>query len=366
MKHVFSLLAVLLSLSACKTKDDCGNSDGPVASTARSPGSAPAGADAPKPRWAVALHGGAGVIPKDSAPAQVKAFESALSGALEEAVRLLEAGRPALDVVETVVRRLEDDPNFNAGRGAVFTATGAHELDSSIMDGRNLACGAVAGVKTVRNPISLARMVMEKTRHVLLAADGAESFATEMGVERVANSWFDTDVRRSSFEAWKAEQAAKTKAAGSGGGMASGTPESVRQAWNYGTVGCVVRDSAGHLAAATSTGGMTGKRFGRVGDTPVVGAGTYANDATCAVSCTGTGEEFIRHGVARDIHAQMAYRGTSLGDALREIVFQRLKPDDGGLIAVDKDGRIAMEYNSEGMFRAAADANGLRLVKIWE
>lgn len=366
MKHASALFVVLLGLAACKTHSDGGNSARPSDASGSGAKTTSVAPSAPKPLWAVALHGGAGVIPKDSPPEAVRAFETALSGALDEAVRLLESGKPALDVVEAVVRRLEDEPVFNAGKGAVFTAAGAHELDSSIMDGRNLACGAVAGVKTVRHPISLARMVMEKTRHVLLAADGAEAFATEMGVERVANSWFDTEHRRASFEAWKAEQAAKAKATGPGGGMAAGTTDAERRSWNYGTVGCVVRDREGHLAAATSTGGMTGKRFGRVGDSPVVGAGTYANDATCAVSCTGTGEEFIRHGVARDVHAQMAYRGTSVGDAMREIVFKRLKPDDGGLIAVDKDGRIAMEYNSDGMFRAAADANGLRLVKIWE
>lgn len=321
-------------------------------------GAAPGETAAPA-TWAIALHGGAGVIPKSYPAEAVRAYETALNGALDEGVRLLTEGKPALDVVEAVVRRLEDEPLFNAGRGAVFTAAGAHELDASIMDGRNLACGAVAGVKTVRNPIGLARAVMEKTRHVLLAADGAEAFATEIGVPRVPNSYFDTDHRRASLEQWKAEQASKA-------GASSAVPSAAEKAWSYGTVGCVVRDARGDLAAATSTGGMTGKRFGRVGDSPVIGAGTYANNASCAVSCTGTGEEFIRHGVARDVHAQMAYAGRSVDAALKEIVFKRLRPDDGGLIAVDKDGRVAMEYNSDGMFRAAADGRGMRVVRIWE
>lgn len=310
--------------------------------------------------WALALHGGAGTIDRGSASQeQVAAYEASLRAALAEGTRLLREGRPAVDVVESVVRLLEEDPLFNAGRGAVFTAAGEHELDASIMDGQGLRCGAVAGVKTVRNPIRLARAVMDRTRHVLLTGEGAELFASEVGMERVPNSWFDTDARKAALEAWRTREALRTDAGGLPKGL-SPLPHA------YGTVGCVAKDQKGGLAAATSTGGMTGKRRGRVGDSPIIGAGNYANNATCAVSGTGTGEEFIRHGVARDVHALMAYKGVPLASAAREVVHQRLAKDDGGLIAVDREGNIALEFNSEGMYRAAADSEGMALVMIWE
>jgi beta-aspartyl-peptidase (threonine type) len=246
---------------------------------------------------------------------------------------------------------LEDDPNFNAGKGAVFTAAGTHELDASIMDGRDLSCGAVAGVRTVKNPISLARLVKEKTRHVLLATDGAEKFADEMNVERVPNSYFDTEKRRRSLDEWKQEN-----------GVAD---SGVRPPYSYGTVGCVALDAHGNLAAATSTGGMTGKRFGRVGDSPIIGAGCYANNRTCAISCTGTGEQFIRHGVAKTISDRMELAGESAHAAASHLVFQTLNPDDGGLIVVSRSGEIVMLYNSEGMFRGAADSRGRFEIGIW-
>jgi beta-aspartyl-peptidase (threonine type) len=305
----------------------------------------PAG-PAAAPAWAIAIHGGAGVLSKNTPPAQVQEYEAALTRALQLGRDRLAAGAGAVDVCEAVVRVLEDDPHFNAGVGAVFNERGEHELDASIMDGATLQCGAVAGVRTVKNPISLARLVMTKTRHVLLMGDGAEQFATAQGVERVENRHFDTEHRRRILDEVLQERART--------GMADGPRQ--REA-AYGTVGCVVRDASGRLAAATSTGGMTGKRWGRVGDTPVIGAGNYADDRV-AISCTGTGEQFIRHVVAHEIAARMRLAGESLEQATRALVFDTLQPDDGGLIAVDRDGNLAAPFNSEGMYRGLADSRG--------
>jgi beta-aspartyl-peptidase (threonine type) len=302
-----------------------------------------------EPRFAIAIHGGAGVLSKTATPEERGAYSKSLAKALALGRNMLARGDSALDVTEAVVRELEDNPLFNAGKGAVFTAEGTHELDASIMDGSNLACGAVAGVTTVKNPIALARLVMSKTHHVLLQGTGAEHFADEQRVERVPNSYFDTEKRRKGFEEWKAEQ----------------KHVQVKPPYTYGTVGCVALDSHGNLAAATSTGGMTGKKWGRVGDSPIIGAGTYANNASCAVSCTGTGEEFIRYGVARTVSERMLLAGESVHAAASHVIFKTLKPDDGGLIAVSKDGEIAMLFNSEGMFRGQANSQGLFEVGIW-
>ena len=300
-------------------------------------------------RWAIAIHGGAGTIAREAPAEQLAEHKAALEVALRHGQTMLANGASAMDVCEAVVRILEDDPHFNAGKGAVFNEKGEHELDASIMDGATLSCGAVAGVRTVKNPVSLARLVMQRTKHVLLMGEGAEQFATLMGVERVPNTWFDTEHRRKVLEEVLRERAA---------GLA-------KPAHTYGTVGCVVRDAQGHLAAATSTGGLTGKRWGRVGDTPIIGAGNWA-DARVAVSGTGTGEQFIRHAVARTIAARMEYGGQSLQQATEALVQHTLQPDDGGVIAVDRDGRIAMPYNSEGMYRGAADSTGRFEVHIHE
>jgi beta-aspartyl-peptidase (threonine type) len=302
-----------------------------------------------KARFAIAIHGGAGVIDKNTPAAERDSYLQSIHRALTEGRDRLARGEQALAVAEAVVRILEDDPNFNAGKGAVFTEDGKHELDASIMDGRTLACGAVAGVRTVKNPITLARLVMEKTPHVLLAGEGAEQFAASMGVERVDPSYFDTEKRRKALERFLENRKQRPD------------PEKSR-----GTVGCVTLDVDGNLAAATSTGGMTGKRFGRVGDSPVIGAGTYADNKTCAVSCTGTGEEFIRHVVAFQVSALMRYGDMSVDKAARTVIFERLKPDDGGLIAVSSTGEISMPYSSAGMFRGAADSSGRFDVAIWE
>jgi beta-aspartyl-peptidase (threonine type) len=319
---------------------------------------------AAKGKFAIALHGGAGKSPE---AADREAVERSLGEALDLGVKLLKDGGTGLDAVERVIRFLEDDPLFNAGRGAVFNAAGGHELDASIMDGRTRAGGAVAAVRTVRNPISLSRLVMEKTRHVLLAADGAERFADEMQVERVENSWFDTDKQRRALDRVKTEEAKAEATKQSRVIRESSVPLTTTHSPltpHHGTVGCVVLDTHGNLAAGTSTGGLTNKRFGRVGDSPIVGAGTYADNATCAVSCTGIGEQFIRHAVAYDISARLAYRQQPLADAVNEILTKRLNPNDGGIIAVGADGTIAMDFSTAGMARAAADSGGRREVKI--
>lgn len=306
-------------------------------------------AEGPRPAWALAVHGGAGVVARDLPEAKKQAYLGALAAALADGRERLARGDRAVEVVEAILLRLEDEPLFNAGRGAVFTAEGRHELDASIMDGANLACGAVTGVTTVRHPISLARLVMEKSPHVLLAGAGAELFAGEMGVERVPNEWFDTPERREQLDQWRQRQIEKKPAAK-----------------EHGTVGAVALDRAGHLAAATSTGGTTGKRWGRVGDSPIVGAGTYADDRTVAVSCTGSGEEFIRHGVARELAALVAHAGKTPQQAADLLIHDTLKPGDGGLIALGRDGAIAFSFSTRGMYRGAVDANGRFEVAIWE
>ena len=304
--------------------------------------------------YAIAIHGGAGPNPKDASVESIASRRDSLKKALTIGKDTLNSGGSALDAVEKVVRFLEDDPQFNAGVGAVFNAVGSHELDASIMDGRDLSCGAVAGVSTVKNPITLARLVKEKTRHVLFAGNGAEAFAKQMGVELVEPKHFDTQ------RTWERFKQIRAKIGDQGSWQKdSGMDlQDVDVGSYHGTVGCVALDREGNLAAATSTGGMTNKEFGRVGDSPIVGAGTYADNNTCAVSCTGTGEEYIRRAVAYDVAAQMRYRETPIAEAVSEILTQRLKKGDGGIIAVDKNGNIAMQYNTAAMAHAAADSSG--------
>ena len=305
-----------------------------------------------KKTFAIALHGGAGQSPKDEGAAAV---EASLAKALDIGVNVLKQNGTSLDAVEQVIRYLEDDPLFNAGRGAVFNAAGQHELDASIMDGKTLGCGGVAAVRTVRHPISLSRLVMEQTKHVLLTSDGAEKFADEFPgkIERVENSWFSTEKRRRELQ--RAQKAAEAKK------QSLNVQQSNLQ---HSTVGCVALDMHGNLAAGTSTGGRTNKKYGRVGDSPIVGAGTYANNATCAVSGTGLGEQFIRHAVGFNISARMAYMKQPLKDAVHEVLHKTLDPDDGGVIAVGADGTIVMDFSTEGMARAAADSSGYREIKI--
>lgn len=296
--------------------------------------------------WALAIHGGAGTLDPDADPAELQAHRDALQRALELGRERLARGEPALAVCEAVVRELEDDPRFNAGRGAALSADGAHELDAAVMDGSTMGYGAVAGVRTVRHPVSLARLVMERTPHVLLAGDGAERFADTVEVERVPNGWFTTPQRRAMLDEVLRERAATVPGARSG------------------TVGCVARDRKGRLAAATSTGGLTGKRFGRVGDSPIAGAGTYA-DGWAAVSGTGTGEQFLRHTVARTIAARVRWAGEDLATAATAVVMETLRPDDGGVIAVDAQGNAFAVFNTIGMYRGLADSRGRFEVAIF-
>ena len=336
-----SLVPLLLIAAAGLGSLACAPDGDPVDATSAS-SDEPA---APTVEWALAIHGGAGVIPKTMEEEQKQEYARTLEAALELGKGALAAGEPSLEVVEKVVAFLEDSPLFNAGKGAVFTHDGEHELDAAIMDGRDLNCGAVAGLKTVKNPIHLARKVMTETRHVFFAGPGAEAFADEVGVERVEPEYFFVQRR---YDQWQ-EALEKSK-----------------EADKHGTVGAVALDKEGNLAAATSTGGLTDKRFGRVGDVPVIGAGTYANNRTAAISCTGFGEQFIRHNVAHDVSAIMEYRDLGVQAAAEAVIHGKLNKGDGGLIAVGHDGSIALVFNSEGMFRGAADSTGMSEVAIWQ
>jgi beta-aspartyl-peptidase (threonine type) len=301
--------------------------------------------------YAIVVHGGAIDRLDSVTDEQRTAQEDALRAALAAGQNILEHGGSSLDAVERIIRLLEDDPIFNAGRGAVLNSEGKHELDASIMDGQTLGCGAVASVRTVKNPISLARLVMTKTPHVLLAGDGAEKFADEMGIEREPEEYFRTQERIDEWQKKKEEQSRLPEQRATTGG-------------HMGTVGCAALDKHGNLAAGTSTGGRTFKRYGRIGDSPIIGAGTYANNRSCAVSCTGIGEEFIRRSVAFNISAQMIYRRSSLEEAVRDVIQEQLPGASGGIIAVDNQGRISMQFNTAGMARGAADSTGLFAVKV--
>lgn len=301
-------------------------------------------------QWSIAVHGGAGTMTAATlAPALVVAAEAALALALEAGAAILRRGGSALDAVEASVVSLEDEPLFNAGRGAVFTYHGTNELDAAIMDGRGRTAGAVAGVAHTRNPVRLARAVMERSPHVMLSGAGAEEFAREHGVEQVDPDWFATPER------WRQLQELKARKLG----------------WfdadlKYGTVGAVACDGAGHVAAATSTGGLTGKRWGRIGDSPLIGAGTYADDRACAVSATGAGEYFIREAVAHEIAARMRLAGFSLQDAADAVIAEvGALGGDGGVILAAPGGQTAFAFNTPGMYRARADAAGLHEVAIF-
>ena len=307
-------------------------------------------------RFALVIHGGVGTLSRASmTPALEKAYRDTLSIALRRGYEILARGGSSLDAVEAVIRILEDSPLFNAGKGAVFTSAGTNELDASIMDGRTLAAGSVAAVQRVRNPISLARLVMEKSPHVMMVGAGAEEFARLQGVELVAPHYFWTERRWKQYEDRK--RAADTA---SNAGVADGEQK-------FGTVGAVALDKAGNLAAGTSTGGTTMKRFGRVGDAPIIGAGTYANNASCAVSGTGDGEFFIRNNVAADICARVRYTGASLERAAEEVVMKVLvaQRGEGGVIAMDTKGNIATPFNTSGMYRGWAASDGAIVVKIF-
>jgi len=302
---------------------------------------------------AIALHGGAGTIERGAMSEELEAtYRAFLDDAITRGYEQFREGRSGLDVVESVIQLMEGSPLFNAGRGAVYTWDGTHELDASIMHGEHLDAGAVAGVSTVKSPIALARAVMEDSPHVMLAGAGAEAFALERGFDSVSLGYFATERRREALEAYKANEQAGLK------------PEADHK---FGTVGVVVLDQAGNLVAGTSTGGMTGKRWGRIGDAPVIGAGTYADNRTCAVSATGHGEYFIRHTVARDICARMQYTGASLSESADAMVMNELVEagGSGGIVAVDYKGNVALTFNTSGMYRASIDGKGNKVVGIY-
>lgn len=299
---------------------------------------------------AIAVHGGAGTIAATELDsARARDYRAALERAVRAGHDVLHAAGSALDAVTAAVVILEDDPLFNAGYGAVFNAEGEHELDASIMNGANLKAGAVAGLKRVKNPVLAARAVMDKTPHVMLAAEGAEAFAEAQGLEMVSPAYFYTEAR------WNALKRIQERLGSGGAGDAE----------RHGTVGAVARDARGDLAAATSTGGFTNKMVGRVGDSAIIGAGTYADNETCAVSCTGDGEYFIRAGVAREVAARMRYLGEALASAadfvIREIA--RLG-GSGGLIAIARSGEIALPFNTQGMYRASIGSDGALRIAI--
>lgn len=307
------------------------------------------------PAWSLVIHGGAGTMTRAALdPAQQAAFRDALAAALAAGQAVLMADGSALDAIEASIRVLEDDALFNAGRGAVFTAEGRNELDAAIMDGEGRRAGAVAGVTRTRNPVSLARAVMEHSPHVLLARDGADIFALEQGLEQVEPGYFRTEERWQQLQAMKAAEA-------------RGEPLFDTNL-KYGTVGAVARDSRGHLAAATSTGGLTAKRWGRIGDSPLIGSGTYADDRAIAVSATGSGEYFIRVAAAHEISARVRMLGETPQDAADIVVRHELKAmgGDGGIIFVGADGSCGWSFNTPGMYRACVTASSKPIVAIFD
>lgn len=322
-KFLFSALFILTMLSflSCKSGDSVNRQVEPSGQ---------------KQQWAIVVHGGAGAMSKEKmTPELDKQYREGLQAALDAGIRVLSSGGTALDAVEKAVNVMEDNPLFNAGKGAVFTHEGINELDAAIMDGSNLAAGAIACVTDIKNPVSAARRVMTNSKHVLLTGKGASEFAREQGLEMVPPSYFHTEKRYNELQR-------------------------ILKSEKNGTVGCCALDKNGNLAAGTSTGGMTDKRYNRVGDVPIIGAGTYANNNTCAVSATGHGEFFIRWTVAHDISALMEYKGLSLEEASQNVVNDKLVKagGSGGVICVDRDGNVSMPFNSTGMFRGFATADG--------
>jgi beta-aspartyl-peptidase (threonine type) len=315
---------------------------------------------------AIAIHGGAGTIARDSlSPEQEKLYHAGLAGAVRAGQRVLEQGGAALDAVTEAVVALEDYPLFNAGHGAVYTRDGKHELDASIMDGRTLATGAVGFLRRIRNPIRAARAVMERSEYVFMVGEGADAFALEQGLAEVENSYFDTVGRHEQWLLVRAEGgvALDHDAASR---LAARTKASV-DGRKFGTVGAVAIDRDGNLAAGTSTGGMTNKHSGRIGDSPLIGAGCYANNRTVAISATGTGEVFVRTVAAHDISARMEYAGASLAEACQQVIMEKLPPlgGRGGIVAIDHLGNVLLPFNTEGMYRGWARGSETPITGIY-
>ncbi len=354
MKHLLSLLVITVLITGCnetvqKEKDQAVNTS--VETTS-------------EPTFGLVIHGGAGTILKEN---MTDSMEQAYRTVLEKAIRaghdILKTGGAAMEAVTASINIMEDSPLFNAGKGAVFTHEETNELDASVMDGATLNAGAVAGVTRVRNPIDLAVQVMDNSDHVMLAGTGAEVFAQTRGIELVDPEYFYTERRFNSLQRIKEKEKTELDHDGSAAAYDPFIKDS-----KFGTVGCAALDKYGNLAAGTSTGGMTNKRWNRIGDAPIIGAGTYANNATCAVSSTGWGEYFIRAMVAHDISAMMEYKGSSLEDAAHEVIHDKVGGlgGDGGIVAIDKDGNVAMEFNTAGMYRAHMNAAGDLVIGIYE
>lgn len=356
MKHVIYLLVFTFILSGCKNKEELNaisfNKETLSDSTTSNVN-----------KFAIVIHGGAGtILRKNMTPEKEAAYKMKLEEAIRVGYDILKNGGSSLDAVEKTITVMEDSPLFNAGKGAVFTNAETNELDASIMDGLTLNAGASAGTRSVKNPINLARTIMENSPHVMLSGKGAETFAVEQGLTIVDSTYFYTETRFESLQRVK-ELEAKKKADNETAFFDATIKNS-----KFGTVGCVALDKNGNLAAGTSTGGMTNKRWGRIGDAPIIGAGTYANNNTCAVSSTGWGEFFIRAMVAHDISALMDYKGLTLEEAAKEVI-QKKVPElggDGGIIAVDKYGNMVMEFNTAGMYRASMNDKGELIIGIYK
>ena len=353
MKRYLLLFALLIAaFTMCKKEqatDQVAEKPAPVAETPK---------EIP---FAIVIHGGAGTIKKENmTPEQEVAYREKLQEALDTGYQILESGGSALDAVQRTINVMEDSPLFNSGKGAVYNSAGEHELDASIMDGKTLNCGAVAGVKHIKNPINAARIVMDSTRHVFMAGQGAEDFAKLHGIELVDNHYFDTEKRYEQLlQAQKREKVTLDH-------TSMNTKELIDD-HKYGTVGAVAIDKNGNIAAATSTGGMTNKKYGRIGDSPIIGAGTYANNKSCGVSATGTGEYFIRTLATHSTSDLMLYKELPLKQSLDTVIGQIGDlGGDGGLIALDKDANIAWSFNTEGMYRGYKKSTGENVVKFYE
>lgn len=310
-----------------------------------------------KPKFGIVIHGGAGVIKKENMTDSLqKAYEDKLQEAIDVGHKILSEGGTAMEAVQKTITIMEDSPLFNSGKGAVLNADGIADLDASIMDGKTKNAGAVSGVQHIKNPINLAFKVMEESDHVMLSGSGAEDFAKLHDIEFVENSYFITENRKKALEASKAKEE----------GLSS--KEFYLSNEKYGTVGCAALDQKGNLVAGTSTGGMTNKKYGRIGDSPIIGAGTYANNKTCAISATGHGEYFIRGVVAHDISALMEYQGISLEQAAKRVIQKKLTEmgGTGGIVGIDKKGKVVMEFNTPGMFRATKNAKGETVIKLYK
>ena len=319
-------------------------------------------------KFTIAIHGGAGTISKKNmTPEKEAAYLNALNEALDAGYRILEKNGNALDAVKAAVIELENNSLFNAGKGSVFTNTGTHEMDASIMDGKDLSAGAVAAVKNIRNPIELAYTVMKKSEHVLLIGNGAEEFAKQNGIAFEADEYFFSEFR---YKQWQKVKGTDDTALDHNINLneKSSSAEATEDNKKFGTVGAVACDAHGNLAAATSTGGMTNKQFGRVGDSPIIGIGTYANNRTCAISCTGHGEPFIKAVAAYDVSCLMEYKGLSLEEAMSMVVMDKLMRIDGegGMTGVDAKGNASLIFNCEGMYRGMRSSDGRSAVNIYK